>query len=89
MAKRIIFDIILFLTIFFLPWWITVATAFISMILFKKFWEGVAVFFLIDLLYSLPKTSKDWQIYGHFGIFTLTGIILFLIINKIKSNIRL
>jgi len=84
MIKRIICDIGLFLGIFFLPWWGTAILAFIFMILFKRFWEGVIAMLFIDSLYSLP-TSK---FYGHFGIFIVSAIILLLIIENLKTRIR-
>jgi len=82
--KRIIGDIILFLVIFFLPWWGTAILVFVFMILFKHFWEGVVAMLFIDSLYSLG-TAK---FYGHFGIFTVSAIILFLIIENLKTRIR-
>ena len=84
MIKRIICDIILFLGIFFLPWWGTVILAFVFMILFKRFWEGVIAMLFIDSLYSLP-TAK---FYGHFGIFIVSAIVLLLIMENLKTRIR-
>jgi len=84
MIKRIICDIILFLGIFFLPWWGTAILTFVFMILFRRFWEGVAAIFFIDSLYSLPAA----KFYGHFGIFIVPAIILFLIVENLKTKIR-
>ncbi|MCX6731445.1 MAG: hypothetical protein NTX55_00420 [Candidatus Parcubacteria bacterium] len=88
MIKRIVCDIGLFLGIFFLPWWGTAILVFVFMILFKKFWEGVAAMLFIDSLSSLPGTSASWRIYGHFGIFVVPAIILLLIIENLKTKIR-
>lgn len=85
MLKRIVSDIILFFAIFFLPWWGTIILAFVLMIYFKNFWEGVTAIFFIDLLYSVPTE----RLTGHFGIFTASSLILFFIINNIKSRIRI
>jgi hypothetical protein len=85
MIKRIICDIILFFAIFFLPWWGTVLLAFIFMILFKWFWEGIVVALFIDSLYSLPLA----RIYGRFGFFTISATLILLIIENIRPKIRI
>jgi len=84
MIKRIIFDIVLFLGIFFLPWWGTVVLTLVFMILFRRFWEGVIAMLFIDSLYSLPSA----KFYGHFGIFIISAIVLLLIIENLKTRIR-
>ncbi len=84
MVKRIIADIVLFLGIFFLPWWVTVILTFIFIILFRWFWEGIIAMLFIDSLYSLP----DVKFYGHFGIFIVSAVILLLIIENLKTRIR-
>jgi hypothetical protein len=58
------------------------------MILFQRYWEGVVAMLFLDSLYSLPTTSVNWRIYGHFGIFTVSAIILLLIIENLKTRIR-
>jgi len=84
MFKRIICGLVLFLGIFFLPWWGTVLLVFVFTILFKWFWEGVVAMFFIDSLYSLPLAKFS----SHFGIFTVSAIIFLLIIENLKTKIR-
>jgi len=85
MFKRLICDVILFAGLFFLAWYWTAGLAFVFMIFFRRYWEGVAVAFLIDIFYSVPANS----VYGHFGLFTAISIILLIILEKFKSNIRI
>ncbi len=84
MIKRVIADIVLFASLFFAPWYWTAILAVIFMILFRRYWEGALAAFFIDALYSVPDT----KIYGHFGVFTASALILFLIMENIKSKIR-
>jgi len=60
--KRIIFDILLFLSIFILPWWITVILIFIGIFIFKNFYEFIGSFVIIYSLYVIPgvKISPFW-----------------------------
>lgn len=85
MFKRLICDIILLGSLFFLPWYWTASLAIIFMIFFRRYWEAAAAAFLIDIFYSVPTKN----IYGHFGLFTAIGIILLIVLEKFKSNIRI
>ncbi|MBI4691909.1 MAG: hypothetical protein HY773_00465 [Candidatus Terrybacteria bacterium] len=84
MIKRIVCDIVLFASLFLAPWWGTAILAVVFMVLFRHYWEGVVAAVFIDTLYSIPNT----KIYGRFGIFTISTIILFFILNIIKKKIR-
>lgn len=84
MIKRILCDIIIFISLFLAPWWVTVVLGTVFMVLFRRYWEGVVVAVFIDALYSV-QTAK---FYAHFGIFTISAIILFFILSIIKKKIR-
>jgi len=88
MFKRITCNIVLFLGIFFLPWWGTVALTLIFMVFFRRFWEGVVAMLFLDSLYFLPTASTSWQIYGRFGIFTVSAVIFLFFIKNFKTKIR-
>ncbi|MEW5907639.1 MAG: hypothetical protein AB1643_00430 [Patescibacteria group bacterium] len=77
MIKRIISDIILFFSIFWLAWYWTVLIILIFMIFFEDYWEGVAATFFMDILFSKS-----------FGIFTVLSLIFFFFIGKMRTNIR-
>ena len=51
---RIFFDILLFLSVLLLPWWVTLSVAVLGMTLFSRFVEVIAVGFLLDLLFGIP-----------------------------------
>jgi signal transduction histidine kinase len=84
MVKRIIADIVLFFSLFFLAWYWTAILAVIFIILFRWFWEGVVAAVFLDALYSIPEA----KIYAHFGIFTASSLVLMLIMENIKTKIR-
>ncbi len=68
MAKRIILDIALFLSIFLAPFWLTALFAVVLLFLFDDFYEIFPAFFLIDLLY--PASG------GRFGGVMIASLIL-------------
>jgi len=51
--KRIIFDILLFLSIFILPWWVVVILAFIGIFIYTQFYEFLGVGIIIYALYAI------------------------------------
>ena len=52
--KRIFFDIVLFLSVFILPWWIGVILGLLGMFLFKEFYEFLAFGVVMYILYAIP-----------------------------------
>lgn len=53
--KRVIFDAILFLSLFILPWWVGAVLVFIGIFLFKNFIEFIVSFIIIYALYIIPS----------------------------------
>ncbi len=84
MIKRVIADIALFASLFFNPWHWTAILAVMFMILFRRYWEGALAVFFLDALYSVPSAG----IYGRFGIFTASSLILLLIFEILKKKLR-
>ncbi len=78
MAKRIILDIAIFLSIFLAPFWFTVLFAIALLFVFDDFYEILPIFFLIDLLY--PATG------GKFGGVMIVSLILAIVL-LVTSNI--
>lgn len=85
MWKRIIADTILFLSIFFAPWWVTVGLGVLFVFLFPRFWETVLAGLFLDALYYTETSG----IYGRFGVFTISALILIVVAEKIKKQIRI
>jgi len=84
MIKRVICDIVLFLSVFFLPWYLTAILAAIFIILFRYFWEGALAALFMDAIHSVPTNG----VYAHFGLFTVLAVILILIIEKVRTRLR-
>lgn len=54
--KRVIFDIVLFVSVFTLPWWVPAILALIGMFMFVQFYEFLGVGIIIYALYAIPGT---------------------------------
>lgn len=53
MLKRISFDLVLFVSIFVLPWWINVPLLFIGVFVFRNFYEFLLFSAIIFSTYSV------------------------------------
>lgn len=49
--------IVTFFSIIFLPYWVYLPFLLASMIIFPLFWEGIALAFLVDILYGRGITG--------------------------------
>jgi len=85
MLKRIICNAVLLATVFLGPWWLTATIGFLFVVLFKNYWEAFIAGAFMDALYYIPS-DKLW---GNFGIFTLSFLLLIIITEKIKKQIRI
>ena len=84
MYKRITIDIILFLSLFIMPWWVSYAIAIVGIFFFADFYEIIALGFIIDIVYGTPNTL-------FFGIQfanTLSAVLLFAAVTFIKNRMR-
>lgn len=57
MKKRIIFDLILFGAIFYLPWWIVAVLAFIGAFVWPMYYEIIAFGVIVDVLYGANSST--------------------------------
>ncbi|MEK7105827.1 MAG: hypothetical protein AAB895_00535 [Patescibacteria group bacterium] len=55
--KRVIFDIVLFISVFTMPWWLTVILAFVGIFSFKHFYEFIIVGIVMYSLFAIPGTN--------------------------------
>jgi len=79
MTLRLLFNIIIFLSIFLFNWWLLLIIAVIGIFLFKEFYEGLIYVFIFDSIYSLE--SPD-----HFYLKFLTSTIFILILVLIERS---
>jgi hypothetical protein len=86
MTKRIVFDLILFILIFILPWWLSIFLLFVGFFIFKNFYEFILGFIILFELNSLSFTKNNLY---YLIAFSLLINILFLILQFIKSRIIL
>jgi hypothetical protein len=85
MMLRIFIDIILILSIFYFPWWVTALFALSGIFIFKNFYESIIAGFLIDALYG-TKTS---EFAGVWFVFTASFFLLYILSTRLKKNIRI
>lgn len=85
MTLRIFVNIILFLSIFYLPWWSTIFFILLGTFLFRNFYEGIFAGLLLDLLYGTGVK----EFYGVWFVFTASTLIFFVIGERLKKNIRI
>ena len=53
--KRVVFDILLLISLFLLPWWVSALFACVGIFLFIQFYEFVGVGVIIYSLYTVPE----------------------------------
>jgi hypothetical protein len=83
--KRIIFDIILFTSVFIFPWWISILLLFVGIFIFDNFYEFIIASVIIYALYSVPEHG----LISSPIFFSSVIIILYIIIQSIRNNIIL
>jgi len=82
--KRVIFDIILFISIFIFPWWVGILLLAIGLFVFANFYEFVAGGVLI---FSLYAPMGDGRLISSPIFFSALIIFFYAITQIIKSNI--
>ncbi|MCC7004663.1 hypothetical protein IT397_01975 [Candidatus Nomurabacteria bacterium] len=84
MKKRIISSIILFLSIFFLPWWGMCLVSIAFVFLFRKCYELIFVGVISDIVYgSSPYLG------GYYFTFTTIFVIVFVLSEYFKKRLIL
>ncbi|MFA5773337.1 MAG: hypothetical protein WC908_01525 [Candidatus Paceibacterota bacterium] len=83
--KRVIFDIVLFLSVFIFPWWVSIFLLFIGIFIFNNFYEFIVASVIIYSLYTIPGD----RIISSPIFFSSVLITLYIAIEYIKNNIIL
>jgi hypothetical protein len=83
--KRLISDAIIFLAAILVPWWVVVPAAAYLALGFRNYYEFMVLGLILDALYSLPMP----YLYGRPLVFTLGCILIFVMIEFFKPQLRL
>jgi hypothetical protein len=81
--KRFLLSILFILSPIFIPWWLVLIFGILLILKFNHFYEFVFVAFLIDSIYG-----KEISFFDNYFIFTIISIFLYIILVKIKENLR-
>jgi len=84
MLLRILASIALLFSILYMPLWLSALIAILAMVYFSFFWEGVVLFFLLDLLYGVGES----RYLGVFFVSFIVSLAVFLVIELIKKKVR-
>lgn len=84
MVLRILASLILLLSILFMPFWVSVILALVSMVYFSFFWESLVLFFLSELLYGVNEIRSS----NIFFISFILPSITLLIVEFLKKKLR-
>ena len=82
--KRVLINSILFFSVLFFPWLVTVVAGIAAVFLVRKFYEIIGWGILYDVLYSTP----DINLFGFHFFFTAGAIVLFYSAEFFKSKMR-
>jgi hypothetical protein len=85
MIKRVIFDVIVFILVFIVPWWISLLLLLIGIFAFNNYYEFIIACAIIYSLYSMPGDRLISSPVFFAGVI----IILYIIIQVVRNNIIL
>ncbi len=80
--RRIVYDILLILSIFYMPFWFSAVLAVGGAWYFPAFYELPLAFFLIDIFYAIPER----RFFSSLSVMTLIGAAIFFIIETLKKK---
>ncbi|GMQ95484.1 MAG: hypothetical protein BMS9Abin13_600 [Patescibacteria group bacterium] len=85
MVLRIFLDLAIIFSILYLNWWIAALFAIGGILIFRNFYEAVALGLLIDILYGAPAA----EFFGFRFVSTAIFAILFVGVSRLRENIRI
>lgn len=80
--KRIIFDLVLLIAIFYVPWWVIGIAAFIGVFMYPLYYEIIIVGVILDILYG----AHLYPISGTYN--TLSAIVIFFVASYLRKAVR-
>lgn len=84
MWKRVVFDLILIVSVFFLPFWITAILLVAGTVLFPWFVELFFFSLLVDLVFGVPEL----RFFNFQYIVTLFAAVIFIIYQLIRPRLK-
>jgi hypothetical protein len=84
MLLRIIASFLLLISILFMPFWLSIVLALVSMVYFSIFWEATVLFLLSDLLYGVKEAKFSGMIFISF----IVALIVLVLIEIIKKKLK-
>ncbi len=81
---RILCDISLFLSLFYLPWWFTTILGVVFLIYFNHFYEIIIIGALADMIYGIPRKI----FFNAEFVNTLAAVLLYLLSSQLKRFLR-
>lgn len=84
LLKRLIVDILLFIAVVTLPWWLSLPCALVLSFYFKRYYEVILSGFVFDLLYGAPLP----MFFSFSFLFTLVMAALFFVIEFLKPFLK-
>ncbi len=79
---RLLFNIILVVSILFMPWWVTAAVILASCALVPRFYEAMVYGIVIDALYATPA-----GFHGFAYVWTAFSVAVFLVAGFLRSRL--
>jgi hypothetical protein len=83
--KRLLFDVVLVLSIFILPWWVTLFLAIIGLFIFENFYE----FFVSSIATHIISTVRSDYIFDKSFIVYLLIFSFYMLVQYIRRHIIL
>lgn len=85
MKLRLLLNLIGFLSVFWMPWWVAIAISVVGIFLFRNFFEGVVMILFLESVYT--TSSLNFEIF-HMPL-TITVLVYFLIMEFVaKRHLR-
>lgn len=84
MSKRILFDGLFILTLFYAPWWAVIFMAMFGVYYFNSFYEVMVFGVMYDILYGVAGDG----IFGYGTTGFISALIIFLSVDRFKKELR-
>jgi len=77
--KRVTYDVLLFISLLTLPWWVTLSLAFIGLFIFTQFYEFILASILMFSLFRISSSMIIAQPLWFFVFVSITYVVIQLV----------